>query len=75
MRYVQHSGKTIWQRYYYNCGGIIMGTEKKEREIGHDEYDPVGTVALIILYFVVVVVMWLVMFFVEFLDGGPTVVG
>jgi hypothetical protein len=45
------------------------------REIGHDEYDPVGTLTLIAIYFAVLVVMWLFMYFVEFLGNGPTVVG
>lgn len=43
-------------------------------DIGHDEYDPTGTAALIVLYFIVLVVMWVFVYFVEFL-GGPTVVG
>ncbi|WP_254766486.1 hypothetical protein [Salinilacihabitans rarus] len=43
--------------------------------IGHDEYDPVGTLALITLYFLILVFMWLFMYFVEFLGNGPTVVG
>jgi hypothetical protein len=45
------------------------------REIGHDEYDPVGTLTLITIYFAVLVVMWVFMYFVEFLGNGPTVVG
>ena len=45
------------------------------REIGHDEYDPVGTLTLIAIYFAVLVVMWIFMYFVEFLGNGPTVVG
>ncbi|WP_255197856.1 halocyanin domain-containing protein [Halorarius litoreus] len=43
--------------------------------IEHDGYDPTGTAALIILYFLVVVVMWVFMYFVEFLGNGPTVIG
>lgn len=46
-----------------------------EREIGHDEYDPVGTLALIGLYFLILVVLWTFMYFVEFLGGDLTVVG
>ena len=46
-----------------------------QREIGHDEYDPVGTLALIGLYFLVLVVLWLFMYFVEFVGNDPTVVG
>ncbi|MHB9285879.1 hypothetical protein ACKVMT_02430 [Halobacteriales archaeon Cl-PHB] len=47
----------------------------QEREIGHDEFDPVGTLTLIGLYFAILVIMWVVMYFVEFLGNGPTVVG
>jgi len=49
-------------------GGVV-------REIGHDEFDPVGTLALILLYLAILVVMWFFMYFVEFLGNGPTVVG
>lgn len=45
------------------------------REIDHDEFDPVGTLVLIGIYFVVLLVMWAFMYFVEFLGNGPTVVG
>jgi len=44
------------------------------REIGHDEFDPVGTLALILIYFVIIGGMWAFMYFVEFLGNGPTVV-
>jgi hypothetical protein len=47
----------------------------QRREIGHDEFDPVGTLTLIGLYLAILVVMWIVMYFVEFLGNGPTVVG
>ena len=43
--------------------------------VEHDEYDPVGTAILLALYFVVVGVVWLFMYFVEFLGNGPTVIG
>lgn len=45
-----------------------------EREIGHDEFDPVGTLALVLIYFVIISLMWAFMYFVEFLGNGPTVV-
>lgn len=45
------------------------------REIGHEEFDPVGTLTLIGIYFVILLVMWAFMYFVEFLGNGPTVVG
>ena len=44
------------------------------REIGHDEYDPKGTLALIAIYFVILLVMWVFMYFVEFLGNELTVV-
>ena len=46
-----------------------------EREIGHDEYDPIGTLALIGLYFLILAFMWVFMYFVEFLGNEPTVIG
>lgn len=45
-----------------------------EREIGHDEYNPVGTLALILIYFAIITLLWVFMYFVEFLGRGPTVV-
>lgn len=45
-----------------------------EQEIGHDEYDPVGTLALITIYFLIVVGLWIFTYFIEFLNNGPTVV-
>jgi halocyanin-like protein len=44
-------------------------------EIEHDDYDPWGTASLIFVYFVILVVMWIFVYFVEFLGGGPTVIG
>ena len=46
-----------------------------EREIGHDEYDPIGTLVLITIYFVLLGLLWLFTYFVEFLGNDPTVVG
>lgn len=45
------------------------------RELSHDEFDPVGTAVLITMYFLLISGLWLFMYFVEFLGGGPTVVG
>ncbi|ELY48260.1 hypothetical protein [Natronorubrum sulfidifaciens] len=54
-----------------------QATEESEQlqEIGHDEYDPVGTLALIGLYFLILVFLWLFVYFVEFLGNDPTVIG
>ena len=45
-----------------------------EREIGHDDFNPIGTLVLVAIYFVILVVLWIFMYFVEFLGRGPTVV-
>ena len=42
-----------------------------EREISHDEYDPIGTLVLIAIYFVIIASLWVFMYFFEFL-GRPT---
>jgi len=52
-----------------------MGTKETKRDIDHDEFDPVGTLVLIAVYFVILVVMWIIMWRIEFLGNGPTVVG
>lgn len=48
-------------------GGIV-------REISHDEFDPIGTLALIAVYFAILVFMWVFMYFIEFLGNSPTVI-
>ena len=45
------------------------------REIGHDEFDPVGTAWLIAVYLLILIVMWVFVYFFEFLGRGPTVIG
>ena len=47
----------------------------QRQEIDHDEYDPIGTLALIALYFLILAFLWVFMYFVEFLGNEPTVVG
>ncbi|MFB6253100.1 MAG: halocyanin domain-containing protein [Halobacteriaceae archaeon] len=49
--------------------------EEPMSTISHDDYDPVGTAALIAIYFLILVGMWLFMYFIEFLGNGPTVIG
>lgn len=52
-----------------------MSTGPDVQEIEHDEFDPVGTVVLIVIYFLILVAMWVFTYFVEFLGNGPTVIG
>lgn len=40
-----------------------------------EEFDPRGTLALILAYFVILVVMWFFMYFVEFLGNELVVIG
>ncbi|MFC6976922.1 cytochrome oxidase [Halomicroarcula sp. GCM10025709] len=42
--------------------------------MGHDEYDPWGTAALVAFYFVLIALLWVFMYFVEFL-GRVSVIG
>ncbi|WP_318566736.1 halocyanin domain-containing protein [Salinigranum marinum] len=49
--------------------------EAPEVELEHDDFDPVGTFTVVLGYFVILVLMWVFMYFVEFLGNGPTVVG
>ncbi|MFW6317510.1 MAG: hypothetical protein ACOC06_03470 [Halorubrum sp.] len=52
----------------------MEGSAGQLREIGHDEYNPIGTLTLIGIYFAILVFMWFFVYFVEFLGNGPTVV-
>ncbi|WP_256297992.1 hypothetical protein [Haloarchaeobius salinus] len=49
--------------------------EGPERELSHEEFDPKGTLALILMYFTILVVMWVFMYFIEFLGNDLVVVG
>lgn len=52
--------------------GSGMPDGSVSREIDHDEFDPIGTLALIVLYFVVLLLMWGFTYFLEFLGNDPT---
>ncbi|MDS0277636.1 halocyanin domain-containing protein [Halomicroarcula sp. S1AR25-4] len=43
-------------------------------ELGHEEFDPTGTAALVAFYFVLIALLWVFMYFVEFL-GRVSVIG
>ncbi|WP_049915965.1 hypothetical protein [Haloferax mucosum] len=45
------------------------------REIEHDDFDPVGTLVLVLIYMSILIGMWVFMYFIEFLGRGLTVVG
>jgi len=44
-------------------------------ELGHHDFDPIGTATAIVIYFAILVLMWVFIYFVEFLGRGPTVIG
>jgi len=48
---------------------------RETEAVDHDAFDPRGTGTLLALYFAVIALMWLFMYFVEFLGNGPSVVG
>jgi halocyanin-like protein len=57
-------------------GEVSESPAHQPREkIGHHDYDPTGTAWLIVGYFLILVVLWFIMYFLEFLSNGPTVVG
>lgn len=45
-----------------------------EREITIEEYQPRGTLTLTLLYFLIVVLMWIFMYFVEFGGNAPSII-
>lgn len=49
--------------------------EGNQRSISYEEFDPKGTLALILVYLVILGMMWVFMYFVEFLGNGPTIIG
>lgn len=57
----------------YADGTLVR--DDPDRQLGEDEFDPKGTLALLVAYFVLLVLMWTYMYFVEFLGNGPTVIG
>lgn len=59
-------------------GGPMYEADVPARElesVDNDAFDPVGTGALLVGYFLLVALLWLFMFFVEFLGNGPEVIG
>jgi hypothetical protein len=57
-------------------GGAVEPRDRDlVRELDHDEYNPVGTAIILAIYFGILVLMWVFMYFVEFLGNGPTVFG
>ncbi|MFB6297642.1 MAG: hypothetical protein ABEH56_03895 [Salinirussus sp.] len=45
------------------------------RRLDSEEFDPIGTVTLILVYVAILAFMWVFMYFVEFLGNELTVIG
>jgi hypothetical protein len=55
--------------------GTLVRDPEVENPLGQEDFDPKGTLALLLVYFIVLTFMWTFMYFVEFLGNGPTVIG
>lgn len=51
-----------------------MGTDVAAID-DEEQFDPIGTLALIAIYFAILVLMWIYTYFIEFVGGGATVIG
>ncbi len=45
-----------------------------ESNIDGEEFNPIGTWVILLIYFGILVFMWIFMYFFEFLGRGPTVI-
>ncbi|WP_049988040.1 hypothetical protein [Halobellus rufus] len=70
-------GPPVADRDSVDDDGYVIGSGRSGivRRIDHDDFDPVGTLVLIAIYMAIVGVMWVFMYFVEFLGGDLTVIG
>lgn len=46
-----------------------------EQEISLEEFQPKGTMTVTLLYFVIIVLLWIFMYFVEFAGNDPSIIG
>jgi hypothetical protein len=51
------------------------GMDERVREISLEEFNPSGTLALLGVYFLILMGMWLFMYFVEFAGRGVSIIG
>lgn len=42
---------------------------------GAHEFDPIGTLTIVALYFLILIAAWIYMYFVEFVGNDPTIIG
>lgn len=48
-------------------------SEGHVRDISEEEFNPKGTLALTMLYFLIITLLWFFMYFVEFAGHGPSI--
>ncbi|MFB6345882.1 MAG: hypothetical protein ABEK50_08945 [bacterium] len=53
----------------------MSDTQRSSDDNDGHEFTPYGTAALLSVYFLILIVMWVFMYFIEFLGNGPTIVG
>lgn len=54
---------------------VPTGDQPTEATEAAEKFDPKGTLALILIYFGMLVLLWIFIYFVEFLGNDLTVVG
>ena len=45
-----------------------------EKEITLEEFQPKGTMTVTLLYFIIIVLLWIFMYFVEFAGNDPSII-
>ncbi len=48
-------------------------TDEQQQSVDDEEFTPTGTAFLLSVYFAILLLLWIFMYFVEFLGGGPTI--
>ncbi|SHG94292.1 halocyanin domain-containing protein [Halobaculum gomorrense] len=71
--YTAYRDHAAAEEAYVRDSPVEAVEDDAEVELG-EEYDPVGTAALVFGYFVLISALWVFMYFVEYI-GGPTITG
>ena len=50
-----------------------MSGESAGKKVDPEQFNPTGTAFLLTIYFLLLVLLWIFMYFVEFIGGGPTI--
>ncbi|MFD1588631.1 hypothetical protein ACFR9U_16755 [Halorientalis brevis] len=55
--------------------GTLVRDPEVETPLSQEEFDPKGTLMLLLIYFIILTLMWSFTYFVEFLGRTGTVIG